>query len=270
MTPQVMPGQFDTDMAESALKIIREQGVTVHTDTAVDGIITDSGNRIIAVVAGGKEYPCDIAILAAGVKPNSDIAREARITVGPTGAIKTDKHMETSMKNIYAAGDCAETTNVVSGKPSWVPLGSTANRQGRVAGANIAGGRLEFPGISATSMVKVFDAGFARAGLSDSEAKREGFNPVSVVIETPTRPGYYPGGVTITCKMTADAGSGKVLGVQAHAPETADKVIDAAAAGMMNGYTVDDFINLDTSYTPPYSLPLGALNIAATVLEGKM
>ncbi|MCE5249572.1 FAD-dependent oxidoreductase [bacterium] len=263
----IMPQLFDQDMSVPIREHMESKGVQVQTGAAVEKIITDAKGAVRAVLAGGREYDCGIVILAAGVRPNTQLAREARIILGPTGAIKTDKYMETSARGIYAAGDCAESTHLVSGKPCWFPLGSTANKQGRVAGANIAGGRKTFNGVLGTSIVKVFDLSVGRTGLNEREAKEAGFNPLSVTVKTPVRAGYYPGGGNITLKLTADRGSQRLLGAQAFGDSTVDKVIDTVATALTGRISIPDLTNADITYSPPYSTPLGTVIVAASVLE---
>ena len=254
----------------SIRKHMEEKGVCIATGTPVERIIGDSGGKVRAVAAGGGEHECGIVVLATGVRPNVRLAREARITIGPTGAIMTDRRMETSVRGIYAAGDCAETKHLVSGKPAWFPLGSTANKQGRVAGANIAGGNKSFPGVLGTSIVKVFDLSVGRTGLTEREAREAGINPLAVTVTTPVRPGYYPGGGKVTLKMTADRGSKRLLGVQAAGDSSVDKIVDTAAAALTGGLGIEALTNVDLAYSPPYAPALGAIIVAAGVLEEKL
>ncbi|MBT4483416.1 MAG: hypothetical protein HOC71_07040, partial [Candidatus Latescibacteria bacterium] len=171
---------------------------------------------------------------------------------------------------IYAAGDCAESINLVCDHPYWMPLGSTANKMGRVAGANIAGGDSKFPGVLGTAIVKVFDLAVGRTGISEREAKEAGFNPVSATVTTPARPAYYPGGGEVTLKLIGDRKSQKLLGAQAVGDSSVDKVIDTAAASLMGKITVPELTTLDLAYSPPYAPALGAVIVAAQVLEGKL
>ncbi|HDY87115.1 MAG TPA: hypothetical protein ENH82_03245, partial [bacterium] len=237
---------------------------------AVEKFSSDSEGYISSVAAGGKEYECQMVILAAGVKPNVKLAKEARIAVGPTGAIKVDRRMETSVKNVFAAGDCAESIHLVSGKPCWYPLGSTANKQGRVAGANITGGKKIFKGVAGTSIVKVFDITAGRTGLSEREAGEAGYDPAAVTVTTPVKAGYYPGKDSVTLKLIADSGSKKLLGAQAVGDTSVDKVIDTAAAALTGNISIPDLTNIDLAYSPPYSTALGTVIVAASVLEEKL
>lgn len=266
----LMPRMLDTDMSSLLAKHMESKGVTLKLGTPVERFVAGESGVVGSLTAGGAQYPCGLAIVAAGVKPNVQLARGARIATGPTGAIKVDARMETSVRGIFAAGDCAETVHLVTGQPFWLPLGSTANKMGRVAGANIAGGRKTFPGVLGTAIVKVFDLAAGRTGLTEAEAKANRFNPVAVTVTTPARPGYYPGGGEVTLKLVADRGSGKVLGAQAVGDATVDKVIDTAAAALAGGMTVGGLTSLDLAYSPPYAPSLGALIVAGQVIEEKL
>jgi len=266
----IMPRMFDSDMVQDLVKHMNSNGVDLRLGTAVERFAAGADGAVRAVVSGGMEYPCDLAVVAAGVRPNVQLARDARISIGPTGAIKVDQRMETSARGVYAAGDCAETTHLVTGNPYWLPLGSTANKMGRVAGANIAAGKKVFPGVLGTAIVKVFDLAAGRTGLTEREAGDTRFNPVAVTVTTPTRPGYYPGGGTVALKLVADRGSGKLLGAQAVGDFSVDKVIDTAATALFGKLTVSHLTSLDLAYSPPFAPALGALIVAGQVLEEKL
>ena len=267
MASSLMPGMFDSDMSGIIREHMESKGVRIISGTPVKKFLDDGRGCVRAVVAGDSEHECTLVVLAAGVKPRVKLTRDARITLGTTGAILVNDHMETSVRNIYAAGDCAESVHLVSGKPYWLPLGSTANKQGRVAGANIAGCHKRFHGVLGTSIVKIFEITAGRTGLTEHEAIEVGFNPVSATVTTPVRAGYYPGGGKVTLKLTADRGSKKLLGTQAVGDSTVDKVIDTVAAALTGKVSVTDLINLDLAYSPPYSQVLGTVIIAAQVLE---
>src|SRR5581483_853744 len=161
----------------------------------------------------------------AGFKPNVELAADAGVEIGRTGAIHTDERMETTVRGIYAAGDCAEVQHLVTGRPAWIPLGTTANKTGRVAGANAAGGRERFPGIVGTSIVGIFGRAFATTGLSEAEARAAGFSPVSARIDANARPRYY-GGTPTTVELIADRATGRLLG--------GSVIGDDGAAGRIN------------------------------------
>jgi NADPH-dependent 2,4-dienoyl-CoA reductase/sulfur reductase-like enzyme len=266
----LMSSQYDPEMSALIREHMEAKGVHIITSTNIEKCIGDQNGSVSAIIAGGKEYPCELMIVAAGVRPEVKIARDARIVIGATGAIKVDPRMETSVRGIFAAGDCAETIHLVTKKPFWMSLGSTANKQGRVAGANVAGGKKQFQGVLGSSILKVFDKTAGRTGLTEKNAAEAGFYPVSVTVTTPTLSSYYPGSKSITLKLVADRGSGKLLGAQSFGDDKVDKIIDIAATALAGKISVPELDNLDLSYSPPYSQALGAVLVAAEVLEKKL
>ena len=267
---RVAPGILGPELSDMVRERMEANGVRLVTGAAVDRFLADERGAVRGLVAAGNEYLCDIAFLAAGVRPNVELARGARIAIGPTGAIRIDDRMETSVRGVYAAGDCAETVHIVTGAPFMLPLGSTANKMGRVAGANIAGGSRRFPGVLGTAIVKVFDLAVARTGLTEEEARDAGFFTESATVTVPARPGYYPGGGEIHLLVVADRKTRRVIGAQAVGDASVDKVIDTVATAITGRLTVDDCTNLDISYSPPFATALGAINVAAQVLQGKL
>ncbi len=211
------------------------------------------------------DIPCDMVVLAAGFKPNAELAGQAGIELGRTGAIATDDHMETRQRGVFAAGDCAETTHVVTGRPAWIPLGTTANKTGRVAGANAAGGRERFAGIAGTSIVGIFGTGFATTGLSLEEARAEGFTPAAARIEAYGRPRYY-GGTKTTVELIADRPTRRILGGSAIGEQDAAGRIDLIAMAVQTRLRVDEFEQLDLAYSPPFATVWDPVLIAAQQL----
>jgi len=266
----LMNRQYDTDISALIREHIESKGVHIQTGAVVEKCIGDERGSVRAVIAGGKEYPCELVIVAAGVKPNVRLAREARIAIGSTGAIKVDSRMETSVRGIFAAGDCAETINIVNKKPFWMSLGSTANKQGRVAGANAAGGKKEFSGVLGSSILKVFDKTAGCTGLTERAAIESGLYPVSATVTAHTLPSYYPGSKNITLKLVADRGSGKLIGAQSFGDDKVDKLIDIVATSLTGKIPISELINLDLSYSPPYAQAIGTVLVAAELLEKKM
>jgi NADPH-dependent 2,4-dienoyl-CoA reductase/sulfur reductase-like enzyme len=210
--------------------------------------------------------PGDMAVIAAGFKPNAAIAADAGVQIGRTGAIHTDDRMETSLRGIYAAGDCAEVTHLVTGRPTWIPLGTTANKAGRVAGANAVGGRERFPGIVGTSIVSIFGMAFATTGFSVAQARAEGFDPVSSRIEANTKPRYFQPTKT-TVELIADRSSRRLIGATIVGDETAAGRINVVAAALQARMRVDEFEQLDLAYSPPYAPVWDPLLIAAQQMK---
>ncbi|HEX2741270.1 MAG TPA: FAD-dependent oxidoreductase [Rubrobacter sp.] len=254
-----------SDRVETELEA---HGVGVYTGEVVDEF-TGEG-RIRGVKVGGKELESDLVIVGVGIRPNAELAAEAGVEIGSTGAIKVDRHMKTSLPDVWAAGDCAQTTNLVSGRPAWVPLGDTANQMGRVAGTNAATGEdtLEFPGVLGTGIFKVFDLGVGKTGLSEREATEAGFEVVSQGLEANDRASYYPGARKVFVKLIVDRATGRLLGAEA-AGAGAAKLTDICAAALWGGLSYPDLVNIDLAYSPPFGPTLSPVIQAATILSGK-
>lgn len=246
MLPQVTPG-LDSDMAIYVEKALEKNGVLVITGNSANEIEDDK-----VILADKREVEADIVIIATGVRPNVDLAVEAGIKLGTLGAIAVNTKMETSEKDIYAAGDCIEQFHLVTGKPVYRPLGSTANKTGRIAGNNAAGGELEFRGILGTGIFKVFNLTVAQTGLTEKEALKEGYDiSVSHNIK-PNKPEYL-GGKEMVIKSIADKKDGRLLGVEIVGEEGVDKRIDVFATLITFGAKVSDLVHLDLAYAPPFS-----------------
>lgn len=262
-----------SDRVETELK---ENGVHVYTGEKVEEFTGDGpgdgpeGGRVRSMRCGGATLETDLVVVGVGIKPCVDLAEDAGVEIGATGAIKVDKHMRTNLPDVWAAGDCVETVNLVSGKPVWVPLGDTANQMGRVAGTNAATGdnTLEFPGVLGTGIFKVFDLGVARTGLSEKEAEDAGFEVVSASVESTDRAGYYPGVGKVFLKLIADRETGRLLGAESDGAN-ADKLVDICAAAIWGGLSYPDLVNMDLAYSPPYGPALSPVIQAATILSGK-
>ena len=208
------------------------------------------------------DFPADVIVLAAGFRPNVELAAEAGVEIGRTGAIRTDERMETNLRGIYAAGDCAEVGHLITGRPTWIPLGTTANKAGRVAGANAAGGRERFAGIVGTSIVGIFGVAFATTGLTASQAKAEGFSPVAVQVEAKTKAGYF-GGSKTSVELVADRATHKLLGGSVVGEDGAAGRINVIATALTAGMRVEQFEPLDLAYSPPFATVWDPLLIAA-------
>ncbi len=246
LLPQVSPG-LDEDMALLVEEHLEKKGVRVLTKTSVKEV-SEKG----IFLSSGEELEAELVILATGVRPNVSLAKEAGIVLGETGAIKVNSYMETSVEGVYGAGDCIEQYHSVTGKPVYRPLGSTANKTGRIAGNNVTGGNLEFRGVLGTGIYKIFDLTVAQTGLTEKEAVKEGYDiSVSHNIK-PDRPEYM-GGKEMTIKSVADKKDGRLLGVQIVGPQGVDKRIDVFVALISFGAKVQDLVHLDLAYAPPFS-----------------
>jgi NADPH-dependent 2,4-dienoyl-CoA reductase/sulfur reductase-like enzyme len=207
----------------------------------------------------------ELAIVATGLQPNVQIAADAGIETGRTGAIRVDEHMETNLPGVYAAGDCAETQHLVTGRPAYIPLGTTANKMGRVAGANAAGRRERFGGVVGTAVVNVFGMGVAFSGLSAAHARREGFSPVSARITARSRAGYFDG-QPITVELVADAASRRLLGGSVLGEDGVEGRINVIATALHNRMRIEDLEQLDLAYAPPFATVWDPVLIAAQQL----
>ncbi len=260
-TPQVM-NTLDPDMASLLLKPLEEAGVKLYLNESLK-VLEVHGGKVRGVVTDRRTLPADFVILGLGVRPNSAMAQEAGIPVGKTGGIKVNDRMQTELERIWAAGNCVETYHRVSRRPFYIALGTVANKQGRVAGINIAGGQATFPGVVGTAMVKVFSLEVARTGLQEKEIQELGLPHAAAKIEAHTRARYYPGVGPMTVKILAEKGTGRLLGGQIVGREGAGKRIDTLAAALHAGFTVEDLINLDLGYSPPFSGVWDPVQIAA-------
>lgn len=207
----------------------------------------------------------ELVILATGLRPNVEIAVEGGVEVGRTGAIRVDEHMETNLPGVFAAGDCAEAPHLVTGRPAYIPLGTTANKMGRVAGANAAGRRERFGGVVGTAILNIFGMGVAFSGLSVEQARREGFSPVAARIAAPSRPGYF-GGKPITVELVADAATRRLLGGSVWGEDGVEGRINVIATALHNRMRVEDLEQLDLAYAPPFATVWDPVLIAAQQL----
>ncbi|MEF8781259.1 MAG: FAD-dependent oxidoreductase [Haloferacaceae archaeon] len=275
MLPHVLQ-PFGEEAAGVVEEHLREQGVRLHLETGVDGFVPAAGegtdgDAVGAVDAGGDRFEVDLALVGVGVAPNVELAESAGVETGATGAIATDEYGETNVEDVYAAGDCAEAENVVTGEPDHVPLALTANRAGRAIGSTLGGDPTPVGRTAGTAVLKAFDLEVARTGVIDPErARSHGFDPVSVTISAPTRAHYYPGGAELQVTLVADAGSGAVLGASMVGREGAAKRIDTVAAALTGELTVEELEGLDLSYAPPFSPVWDPVLTAAKVLNGKL
>jgi NADPH-dependent 2,4-dienoyl-CoA reductase/sulfur reductase-like enzyme len=264
--PQVM-GTLDPDMGALVSDALRKIGVTLYLEESLQSFEVGHGH-VQAVVTDQRTLPADLVILGLGVRPNSTLATEADIPLGEKGGIKVNERMQTEVAGVWAAGDCVESFHLVSRKPFYIALGTVANKQGRVAGINLGGGYATFPGVVGTAVSKVCAVEVARTGLQESEIQRLGWEYVSAKIDSKTRAGYYPDAGAITVKVLAERDSGRLLGGQIVGIEGAAKRIDVLATALHAGFTVQDMINLDLSYAPPYSPVWDPVLIAARQAAG--
>ena len=253
---------LDPDMGSMVSRAMRRHGVEVRCSTTIVGF--DPG--VVHTEAG--DLLADLVVLGLGVEPNSALAGEAGLELGAGAAVADDRRQLTSTAGVWAAGDCAESHHLVSGRKVHVALGTVANKQARVAGTNIAGGYATFPGVVGTAVSKICDTEVARTGLTEREATRDGFQFHVADIEATTRAGYYPGAAPIRVKMLAERRSGRLLGAQIVGQEGAAKRIDVVATALHAGMTVEQMTSLDLSYAPPFSPVWDPVLVAARTAAG--
>lgn len=263
--PEVLP-TLDADLGTLVHAELERHAVRVRTGTSVDGVEGSGSGPTVLVhgPANAQRIRTDLVIVAVGVRPSAALLVAAGAKTGPGGAIAVDEHMRTGLPDIYAAGDCATTRHRLLGE-TWLPLGSTAHKQGRIAGENAAGGDATFAGILGTQVVKVFDRVAARTGLREAEAVKAGLRARSVSAAPDDHKAYYPGAHPLAIRLTGDAASGRLLGGQlvgTYGAEVAKRA-DVLAAGIFAGLTVRQLSDLDLAYTPPLGAPWDALQAVA-------
>ncbi|MBK9180316.1 MAG: FAD-dependent oxidoreductase [Acidimicrobiales bacterium] len=244
--PEVMR-TLDPEMGALVTRAMRALGIEVRLDEAVQGF--EPG----VVHAAGGTLAADVVVLGLGVGPNAALAADAGLALGPRGSVSVDRRQRTSAEGVWAAGDCAESLHLVSGRKVHVALGTVANKQGRVAGINLGGGYATFPGVLGTAVSKICATEVSRTGLGEHEAREAGFEPVTATITAGTRAHYYPGATPITVKVVAERGTGRLLGAQIVGQEGAAKRIDVFATALTAGMDVYRLIDLDLSYAPPFA-----------------
>jgi len=259
---------LDPEMAVLVEKHFEAKGVRVQTGTRVTAFTgTESVEKVITDKG---EIAADLVLVAVGVRPAVGLARAAGLEIGPTRAIAVNDRMQTSDPDIYAVGDCAEKRNIITGQPCYVPLGSTANKEGRVAANAICDRDDVFPGILGSAICKVFDYTVARTGLGEQEARAAGFDCVCCLAPAPDRPHFMPQSKPLFLKLIADRKTRKLLGAQATGPGNAERRIDIAAMALMTGMTVDTLANADLTYAPPYSPAVDNIITGANILRNLM
>ena len=262
---------LDWELAKIVENHVRAKGTNVITGNGVAEFLGENGKLTGIKLANGTELPCELAVVAIGVKPNSDLAKQSGLEIGSTGGIVINKFMQTSDADIYAAGDCVETNNLITNQKVHAPMGDLANLQGRVAGENvIMGNTATFPGVLQTGICKVFDFSAGSTGLSEATAKKLGYDTFETVINaSPDKPGFMKGNLLIS-KMLADKDTGKILGFQSVGPGDVSKQIATAAMALKGGFTVEDLINLDLPYAPPFSLAIDHFIATAHLMQNKL
>lgn len=269
--PFILP-VFDEDISSLIQNYVLENSdgrVKIINDDTVSEFVGEDRVRGV-VTSKGSGFETDMVVVSAGVRPVVDIAQEAGITIGTTGAIKVNSRMQTNISDIYACGDCVEKINMISNTPQWVPLGSTANKEGRVAAINACGGVEDFEGILGSAVLRFEALSISMSGLTEKSAQKLGYDTVSVVITKRDRAGYMPEVQNVTLKLVADRRSHRILGAQAIGSSDADKKVNTVSVGLIRGMTVEDLLDVDLTYAPPFSTSIDVLISAARILKSKL
>jgi NADPH-dependent 2,4-dienoyl-CoA reductase/sulfur reductase-like enzyme len=257
-------GTLDDDMAALIEEAMRKLDVDLRLNTEVIGFEDDT------VITREGRIAADVVILGIGVEPSSELARDAGIELGVRRSVRVDRRQLTSSPNVWAAGDCSESFHLVSRRPVYVPLGTVANRQGRVAGLNIGGGYASFPGVLGTAVTRICATEISRTGLNEREARDAGFDFVAATVDSTTTARYAQDVAKITVKLLAERGSGRIIGTQIVGGRGAAKRIDVAAAAMTAGMNAQQLIDLDFGYAPPVSPLWDPIASAARVILSKI
>ena len=251
MAPQVML-TMDKDMADLIAEYMQDSGIELYLNEKLDRFESENG-KVSSVITDQREESADLVILGMGVKPNAELTNGTAIETGAKGAIKVNKKLQTTVPGIWAAGDCAESFHLVKNEKTWIALGTVANKHGLVAGINLSGGDIEFPGVCGTAITKFKDLEISRTGLSEKELEETGIKYKIAKIESRTRSGYYPGSGKITVKLISEEGSGKILGGQIVGFAGSAKRIDTIVTAITAGMSAQNIVDLDLSYAPPFS-----------------
>lgn len=267
ITNQALPGIISYNLAKMVQYHLEENGVSVYFNEKVVRI--EGKQRVEKVVTDNRTLEADMVIIAAGIIPNSDLARSAGLNISSKGGIVVNKRMQTSDPDIYAGGDCIEVLNLITGKPGYYPLGGLANRQGRVIGTNLADGEAEFEGSVGSFVVKLFEISVASAGLSLETAKNENFDPISAFVVQFDRAHFFPEKDLMYLELVVDKSTGQVLGIQGLGNKGDGMVgrINAVASILKSKPTVSEISNLELPYSPPFSSAMDILNALGNTAE---
>ena len=261
---------LDPEIAYHVHNELKANGVTLRLGEAVRKIIGDDSGNVKSVVTDSNEFPADIVLIAVGVRPNTRLARQMGLDIGETGAIKVDHQMRTSDPDIYAGGDCVENFNLLNGSPLYTPMGSTANKHGRVIADNICGISTQFKGVLGTTICKIFNVNVARTGLSEIHAKNQGYDYITVLNPSPDKAHFLSDAKLIVIKFIVDKKTEKLLGVQIVGPGDVAKRMEIAVTHMTSGNKVGEISHYDLAYAPPFSPAMDNIITTANIAENKL
>lgn len=267
LAEHVLPG-FDPEMAEYVENHLADQGIMTFTGTKLEGFVGEG--KLEKVKTSRKAMKADIAVLSIGIRANTDFLEGSGIDLMPNRTVKVNEYMQTNDADIYAAGDCAMVTNRITGKEAWSPMGSSANMEGRLLAENIAGKEKAYPGVLGTAVCKLPGLNAGRTGLTVSQAKEAGYDPVGVITVVDDKAHYYPEAGAFIVKMIADRTSDRFLGLQVLGKGAVDKVTDIAVTALTMKATLKDLENMDLAYAPPFSTAIHPFVHTVNVLRNKL
>ena len=268
LLPQILPTMLDADMAKSVQETLEQKGIKVMVSKGVEEFL--GTDKVTGIIAGGEQINADLIIAAFGIRANTELAKKAGITIGETRGIRTSLRMKTNIKDAYAVGDCAESINLITKRPTLCQLGTTAVRQAKVAGINAGGGYAVFHGVLGSSVTKLFDTEIGVTGLTEFFAKRAGLETVVGTITSKTRPEYYPGGLPIKIKLVVEKESQRIVGAQIVGGEEVTQRINALSFAMQKQMTVRELAKADTAYAPPLNETWEPMVLAAEIALRKL
>jgi len=266
----VLPAHSDPEMAFHVHNELKANGVKLQLDSTVTEIRGNDEGNAVSVITSTGEIPADLVLVSVGVRPNSSLAKQMGLEIGTTGAIKIDEYLRTSDPDIYAGGDCSEVWNRQTGRPIYAPMGSTANKQGRIIGDNICGIPTKFCGVLGTIIIKIFGLTFASTGITEKQAGIEGLDFVTVLNPSPDKPHFMESAKLLIIKMIVDRKTGKILGSQIVGPGEVDKRMDVTVSVMSQNANVYDLGQYDLAYAPPFSPAMDNIIVAANIAENKI
>jgi len=270
MIDRLLPKLLDAEISAYLAKYLRSQGIKLRLSEKAIKLEGDENNNVRKVITDKSEISADMIVTAIGVRPNVELAKNAGLKIGETGAIWVDEYLRTSDPDIYAGGDCVENTHLVTGKKVYVPLGSTANKHGRIIGDNVTGGSEKFNGVLGTTIFKILDYTVGCTGLTERYARELGYNVVTCIAPGSDVSHYYPESALILIKLVVNKDNGKILGAQMIGPGDIDKRLDVVATTMTYGGTVRELANTDLGYAPPYSSAIDMVAHAANIIRNKI
>jgi NADH oxidase (H2O2-forming) len=268
MLPQVLPQMLDADMAKTTLELLEQKGIRILTGKSVEEFL--GTEKVTGIVAGGEQIQADIFISAFGVRANTQLAANAGIILGDTKAVRTNARMETNIKDIYAVGDCAESTHIVTQKPALMQFGTVAVRHGKVAGINAAGGYALFTGVLGSSVSRLYQTDIGSTGLTEVAAQKARIETITGTITSKTKADYYPGALPIKVKLIVEKESQRVIGAQIIGGEEVTQRINAISFAMQKQMTARELAKADTAYAPPVCETWEPLVLAAEMVLMKL